>query len=446
MAYLFQAIPADMLSAESPRFSPIQPEADKTRRLTNVFLGTLLAVPEFRACVLQLAGARNFGGRTEVYSRVRFRGDPDEAGAPQILPYGFIRVKGAVTFSALLEAKSQRFSSNNADDVQRMAHHLATARMRKSQRVIALASTVPDQAFLDAVRAMPGAPPVERLRSLTWMETIDAALHLLDRKIVRTPAAIFLLEQYVRSLKEEAVRDLQARAQRPEGAIYFNSLGADWAGLVRDLREGKSIDGRDPRLAATATNWLSFLRFLALYLTRGAMREEDILTFPNLRAPSLVARKDIVIRRLRLDGKLLATFKKHDEVTETVLGVDLKEGQITMRIEIDGPPANSPALERIKALANSMRDDRTTGTTHIRIFWPGEKAGRTVTRDQALTDLISIAPPQHDMVPERFIIERKVSLGPLAGEPESFVQFVMLELRGFRASVREILRRGLPGG
>jgi hypothetical protein len=446
MAYLFQAIPADMLSAELPQFSPIQPEADKTRRLTNVFLGTLIAVPEFRACVLQPIGARSFGGRAEVYSRVLFRGELDDAGAPRILPDGFIRVKGPMTFSALLAANRQRFSSSNADDVQRIAQHLVTARARKIQRVIALANTVPDQAFIDTVRAVPGAPPVDRLRSLTWMETIDAALHLIERKIVRTPAAIFLLEQYVRALKEEAVRDLQARAQRPEGTIYFNSLGGDWAGLVRDLREGKTIEARDPRLAAAATNWLSFLRFLALYLTRGAMREEDILTFPNLRAASLLARKDIVIRRLRLDGKLLATFKKHDEVTETVLGVDLKDGQITMRIEIDGPQGDLPAIERIKALANSMRDDRTTGTTHIRIFWPGEKGGRAVTREQALTDLISIAPPQHDMVPERFIIERRVPLGPLAGEPESLVQFVMLELRGFRASVREILRRGLPGG
>jgi hypothetical protein len=278
------------------------------------------------------------------------------------------------------------------------------------------------------------------------METIDAALHLLDRKIVRTPAGVFLLEQYVRSLKEDAVRDLQARAQRPEGAIYFNSLGEDWAGLVRDLRGGRTIDARDPRLAAVATNWLSFLRFLALFLTRGGAREEDVLTFPNLRAPSLLARKDIVIRRLRLDGKLLATFKKHDEVTETVLGVDLKDASLTMRIELDGPPGNSSAIERIRALANALRDDRTTGTTHIRIFWPGEKAGRAVTRDQALNDPISIAPPQHDMVPERFIIERKAALGPLAAEPESLVQFVMLELRGFRASVREILRRGLPSG
>jgi hypothetical protein len=446
MAYLFQAMPADMLSAELPQFSPSLPEADKTRRLTSVFLSTLLAVPEFRACVLQLTGARHFGNRAEVYSRVRFRDEPDETGVPQLPADGFIRVKGAVTFSALLEARRQRFSAGNADDVQRIAQRLATARLRKIQRVIALAGTALDQSFLDAVRALPGAPPVDRLRSLTWMETIDAALHLLDRKIVRTPAGIFLLEQYVRSLKDEAVRDLQARAQRPEGAIYFNSLGADWAGLVRNLREGKTIDARDPRLPAAATNWLSFLRFLALYLTRGAMREEDILTFPNLRAASLLARKEIVTRRLRLDGKLLATFKKQDEVTETVLGVDLKDGQIFMRIGIDGPAGNSPALERIKALANTLRDDRTTGTTYIRIFWPGEKAGRAVTREQALTDLISIAPPQHDMVPERFIIERKVPLGPLAAEPESLVQFIMLELRGFRASVREILRRGLPGG
>lgn len=443
MAYVFQAIPADLSAAELPQFSPVQVEADRSRRLVNVFLSTLIAVPEFRTRVLQLAGARVFGGRADIFGQVRFRAETDEKGGMRP-PDGLIRFKGAGAFSALIEAHGRQFDASSAEDVARIARSLRLSRERRVQRVIAIAGTVPDQSFLDALRSDPSSPPVDRLKSLTWMETIDAAFHLLDRKVVRAPAAVFLLEQYIRFLKEEAIRDLQARAERGEGAILFNSLGGDWAGLVRDLREGKPIDQRDPRLSAAAANWLSYLRFLALFLTRGQTREEDALNNPNVRIQNLALRKDAVRLKLKQEGRLQASFKKADEVTPTLLAIDLKEAQLSFRIEIAGPPDNSPAIERIKALAAVVRDDRTTGATHIKIFWPQEKGPRTVTREQALRDPIAIAPPAHDMVPEKFIIERKVALGPLAVEPEGFVQLVMLELRGFRASVREVLKRGLP--
>lgn len=443
MAYVFQAIPADLVTADLPQFSPVQVEADRSRRLVNVFLSTLIAVPEFRTRVLQLAGARVFGGRADIFGQVRFRGETEGKGEMRP-PDGLVRFKGAGNFSALIEAHGRQFSASSREDVERIARTLRLSRERKIQRVIAIAGTVPDQSFLDALRSDPSSPPVDRLRSLTWMETIDVALHLLDRKVVRNPAGLFLLEQYVRFLKEEAVRDLQARAERPEGAILFNSLGGDWAGLVRDLREGKPLELRDPRLAAAATNWLSYLRFLSLFLTRGQAREEDVLNNPSVRVQNLSVRKDAVRLKLKAEGRLQASFKKNDEVTPVLLSIDLKEAQMTMRVEIAGPPDNSPAIERIKALAGVVRDDRTTGSTHIKIFWPQEKGGRTVTREQALKDPIAIAPPAHDMVPEKFIIERKVALGPLAVEPEGFVQLVMLELRGFRASVREVLKRGLP--
>jgi hypothetical protein len=116
-----------------------------------------------------------------------------------------------------------------------------------------------------------------------------------------------------------------------------------------------------------------------------------------------------------------------------------------MQIEVDGPSDKGPGDSRIRELANSVRDDRTIGTTLLKVFWPGEKTPRIVTREQALKDPIATAPPSHDMVPERFIVERSVPCEAIMAEPESFVQLVMLELRGFRASVRHILRSGLPG-
>lgn len=443
MGYLFQALPADLLTAELPQLSGIEPGTDRERHLTTVFLSTVLAVPEFRVRVLQLLGARGGAGKAEVFGQVRFCGETENAAKSSAPLAGLIRVRGAGSFSALVDARQHTFESSNTAHVRQMARDLTTARERKIQRVAALASTVPDQAFLEAVRAQPSSPPIDRLRSLTWMETVDIAFHLLDRKIVRGAVGVYLLEQYVRFIKSEAVRDVQARAERPEGAIYFASLGGDWGRLVYDIRQGP-VDSRDPRLAAAATNWLSFLRFIALYLTRGAQRDEDILSFPNLRGPSLTARKDVVMRRLNADGKLLATFKRQDEAVATVLGVDIKDPLITMQIEVDGPPDKGPPDNRIRELAESVRDDRTTGTTLVKVFWPSEKVPRIVTREQALKDPIATAPPSHDMLPERFIVERTVPCETLIGDPESFVQLVMLELRGFRASVRHILRSGLP--
>jgi hypothetical protein len=443
MGYLFQAVPADLLSAEPPRVVPTPRGADRERYLTPLFLTTALAVPEFRSAVMQLVGARGLGGRAEVYGEVRFRGEPDDPKAAALTPDGLIRAKGPGGYSALVVSTRQSFEADNPLDVARVARHLTLAREQKIQRVIALANTVPDQAFIEAVRSHPSAPGTERLKGVTWMETVDAALHLLDRKVVRSPVSVFLLENYVGALKEAAVRDIQSRTAQPEGAIFFRSLGNDWFGFVEDRRQGQAVDERDPRLAAIAANWLSFLRFFALYLTRGAQRDEDILEFPNVRGSGLASRKSVVMRRIIADSTLLASFQRHDETVPTVLGVDLKKAILTMQLELDGPPAKGATRDGIRDLARSFRDDRTSGTTRVKIFWPTEKSPRLITREQALADPIATAPPQHGMLPERFIVERTVPCDGVIADPDIFIQLVMLELRGFRASVRQLLRRGI---
>jgi hypothetical protein len=138
----------------------------------------------------------------------------------------------------------------------------------------------------------------------------------------------------------------------------------------------------------------------------------------------------------------MATFHKHDERMPTLMCVDVKHQEVIFQLQLDGPSSKSQT-NIISELAQAISEDRTFGKTRIKIFWPTEKTPRAVTRQQAIKEPIAVAPPQHGMVPNKLIVERTVSCEKIIAQPDSFVQLLGLELRGFRASTRHLLHRGL---
>ncbi|MFZ1991835.1 MAG: hypothetical protein WAW96_18930 [Alphaproteobacteria bacterium] len=441
MGYMFQAAPADLLNAQSPSLSLAESEAGRIGRLTNLFLSTMLSVPAFRREVLAAAGLKFSSARAEVFCDVKFKDEP-RLPADCEPPDGLVRPRGGRGPSAFFDFMPCSFSARDQNQVRRVANHLILAQERRISRVITISSIVPDQAFLTAVRSQLDLSGPDRLRSLTWMETVDIALALLERKAVDGQVGIFMLEQYVQSLKEEVVRETQARAERDQGALFFTSLGGDWDSFVEDTQQLGGVDPKDPRLSAIASNWLALLRSLSLYLTRSSSRDEDILLHPSVRGKDSHARKEAVIKRLKTHGQLTATFQKHDERMPTLMCVDVGHREVIFQLQLNGPSSKSQT-NSIGELAQAISEDRTFGKTRIKIFWPTEKTPRAVTRQQAMKEPIAVAPPQHGMVPDKFIVERTVSCEKIIKQPDSFVQLLGLELRGFRASTRHLLHRGL---
>jgi len=401
----------------------------------------MLAVPAFRRDVLAAAGLKFSSTKAEVFREVRFKQEPNlpsDCDAPD----GLVRPRGGRGPSAFFDFMPCSFSASDERQVHRIANHLMLAQERRIGRVITISSIVPDQAFVGAVRSLVNVQGPDRLRAMTWMETVDIALGLLDRKSVEGQVGVFLLEQYVQTLKDEVVRETQARAARDQGALFFTSLGGDWDGFVDDVENTGTVDPKDPRLSAIASNWLALLRSLSLYLTRSSARDEDVLLHPSVHSKDSQARKDAVIKRLKSHGQLMATFHKHDEVMPTLMCVDVKHREVIFQLQLNGP-SNKTQSNSIAELAQAISEDRTFGKTRIKIFWPTEKAPRAVTKEQAIKEPISIAPPQHGMVPDKFIVERTVSCEKIINQPDSFVQLIGLELRGFRASTRHLLHRGI---
>ena len=441
MGYMFQAAPADLLNAQLPSLSPIESENGRSGRLANIFLSTMLSVPAFRREVLAAAGVKMSAAKAEVFCDVKFKEEP-KLPADSAAPDGIVRPRGSRGPSALFDFVPCAFNAKDDRQVRRIADHLTLAQERRIARVITISSIVPDQAFVGAVRSRIDLNGPDRLRSLTWMETVDIALALLERKSIEGQVGVFMLEQYVQALKDEVVRETQARAERDQGVLFFTSLGGDWDSFVEDTQQLGGVDPKDPRLPAIASNWLALLRSMSLYLTRSATRDEDILLHPSVRGKSSVARKEAVIKRLKTHGQLMATFQKHDERMPTLMCVDVGHREVIFQLQLNGPSSKSQT-NSITELAQAISEDRTFGKTRIKIFWPTEKAPRAVTRQQAMKEPIAVAPPQHGMVPDKFIVERTVSCEKIIKQPDSFVQLLGLELRGFRASTRHLLHRGL---
>lgn len=401
----------------------------------------MLAVPAFRREVMAAAGVKHSGAKAEVFREIKFKNEP-KLPADSDSPDGLVRPCGRGP-CALFDFMPCSFSAKDERQVRRIADHLMLAQERRIARVVTISSIVPDQAFLSAVRSrLDFHQGPDRLRSLTWMETVDIALSLLEKKSVDSQVGVFLLEQYVQALKDEVVHEAQARAERGQGALYFTSLGGDWDSFVDDVQAAGAVDPKDPRLPAIAANWLALLRSLSLYLTRTSARDEDALLHPSVRSKDAPGRKDAVIKRLKTHGQLMATFHKHDERMPTLMCVDVRHREVIFQLQLNGPSSKSQT-NSIPELAQAISEDRTFGKTRIKIFWPTEKTPRAVTRQQAMKEPIAVAPPQHGMVPDKFIVERTVSCEKIIKQPDSFVQLLGLELRGFRASTRHLLHRGL---
>jgi hypothetical protein len=119
----------------------------------------------------------------------------------------------------------------------------------------------------------------------------------------------------------------------------------------------------------------------------------------------------------------------------------VRQQEVAFQIQLKGP-SEKQAGRAVADLAQRISEDKTLGETRIKIFWPTEKQPRSVTRTQAIKEPVSTAPPQHGELPDRFIVERTLSrdmIEKIILEPDSFVQLLALELRGFRASTRHIL-------
>ncbi len=186
--------------------------------------------------------SRLSGSHAEVFYNIKFKNEP-KLPADSDVPDGLVRPRGGRGPSALFDFMPCSFGAKDERQVRRIADHLALAHERRIARLVTISSIVPDQAFLSAVRSRLDFQGPDRLRSLTWMETVDIALSLLERKSVDSQVGIYLLEQYVQTLKDEVVRETQARAERDQGALYFTSLGGDWDSFVDDVagrRRGRS--------------------------------------------------------------------------------------------------------------------------------------------------------------------------------------------------------------
>ena len=449
MGYVFRPLPGDLLAADAPQLAPLESDDQKEHRLVGVLLGTMQAVPAFRNRVMLAAGLRgNPLARAEIHQDVHLsgRGMPDENGvALDSVPDGLVRLKGpAGQVSMLLEAKRQGFGTSDQRQVRQLAKHLAQAKRHRIQRVLTVSNTVPSAEFLQELSEHPVGGGLERLRSITWLGTIDYAFHLLERRQVTRPSEVYLLEQYIRFIKEEAVRDQRARTSRSEGAIFFKSLGADWETLGRDLNTERGLDARDPRYMTVALNWLAFVRFLSLMSIRGG-RTEDIVVFPNVRAGDPLARARMAARKLRDGHRLSATFRRRREFIPVTASVDFKSASIQFQVDIRNVKDKDETQSQTRALAMLVQPGNPRGNNYLQIFWPGEKEPRRVALSRVLADPVATAPPQHGLSPDRYIIERTVPFDSLLGNSESFVQLFTGEFRAFRVSVRHLLRRGLPG-
>ena len=448
MGYVFRPFLDDLVSAEPPQLSPFESDSQREHRLMSVFLGTCMSVPCFRTRVMAAAGlSEGPMSRASVLQDVKLTGHDEQQENGEYansMPDGLIRVSGPMGLRAMLiEAKRHDFSASDARHVRQLAKHLAQAKHHKIQKVVTLASLAPSAEFLHAVADYPMDGSVDKVRPLTWMMTVDIAYHLLESRKARSAAEVYLLEQYIRYIKEEAVRDRRAKTGRPEGAIYFNSLGRDWEDMACELLGGGEIDARDPRLAAVVMNWIAYVRFLSMTQTRSALRDEDTVVFPNVKARDPLARIRQIAKKLRDTKHLTATLRKRSEASAVTVGVDLQNGTLHYQIEVGGPSGKNARPITVRELAGQVRTSGHIGDTRIKIFWPGEKQAREVSLAQALGDHVATAPPQHGEVPERFMVEHIVECGALFRRSDSFVQLVTGEFRAFRASVRHLLRRGV---
>jgi len=329
---------------------------EQEQRATSSLLAVMGAVPQFGRALLDHLDAP--GGRLSTFTEIRFV----DADTKLSIPDGALVVeRGKVRWVCLVEVKTAG-AALRADQVER---YLELARVNAFDAVLTIsnqitASSTESPLAIDARKTKKVA-----LRHLSWWQVMTEARIQHKHRGISDPDQAWILGELIAYLDNERA-----------GAGGFDDMGERWV-AVRDGAREATLKASDPGVRDVAARWEQLVEYLALGLTQDLGRRVEAAISRRIDA---TARRDIQVKSLVDQGKLVASLRVPDAAGPIDLEADLRGRRFRTSITV-APPRDGRITTRLNWLLRQLADARADLLVEVR--YPNQKEPTTASLKDA---------------------------------------------------------------
>ena len=240
------------------------------------------------------------------------------------------------------------------------------------------------------------------LRHLSWWQVMTEARLEHKHRGVSDPDQAWILGELIAYLDHERA-----------GAGGFDDMGERWVSVRDGAREG-TLKPSDAGVQDVAGKWEQLVGYLALGLTQDLGRRVEPL-WPRKMDPA--ERRDLHVRSLVDQGKLLASIRVPDAAGAIDLEADLRVRRFRTAIVIAAPKEGRPST-RINWMLRQVAEARDDVLVEVR--YPNQKESTSMSLKDARSRpdrLVYSADPKREPMSFRITMPRDLGMkrGRLAG-------------------------------
>jgi hypothetical protein len=392
---------------------------EQEQRATSSLLAVMGAVPQFGRAILEHVGAP--AGRIQTFTEIRFVDEDTKLSIPD----GAVVVeRGKARWVCLIEVKTAG-AELRAEQVDR---YLELARVNGFDAVLTIsnqitASPVESPIAIDAKKLRKVA-----LRHLSWWQVMTEARVQHKHRGIDDPDQAWILGELIAYLDHERA-----------GAGGFDDMGDRWVTVREGAREA-TLKSSDPAVREIASRWEQLVGYVSLGLTQDLGRQVEPM-WPRKVDPA--ARRELHVRSLVDQGKLLASIRVPDAAGTIDLEADLRGRRFRTSIVVAAPKDGRPST-RINWMLRQLAGAKDDVLVEVR--YPNQKEPTSATMKDARAKpdrLLYATDPKRDPMSFRITMPRDLGIkrGRLAG---SFVLESKKQTSDFYRSIVQGLRAWAP--
>jgi len=392
---------------------------EQEQRATSSLLAVMGAVPQFGRAILDLVGAP--GGRIQTFTEIRFV----DADTKLSIPDGAVVVeRGKARWVCLVEVKTAG-AQLRAEQVER---YLELARVNGFDAVLTISNQITASPTESPLAIDPKKLKRIALRHLSWWQLMTEARVEHKHRGIDDPDQAWILGELIAYLDHERA-----------GAGGFEDMGDRWVS-VRDGAREATLKASDAGVQDVGGRWEQLVGYLSLGLTQDLGRRVEPL-WPKKLDP--VARRDLHVRSMVDQGKLVASIRVPDAAGPIDLEADLRGRRFRTSITIAAPKEGRP-LTRINWMLRQIataKDDLL-----IEVRYPNQKEPTSCTLKEAKSKperLLYASDPKRE--PMSFKLTSSKDLGMKRGRlGGSFVLESKQQTSDFYRTIGQGLRAWAP--
>ena len=309
-------LPGAISRGQVSRLFPSLSESSKEMRATSTFLSVIRVVPELLDNLIASIGVRiNDRTTLQAYTEVT----PSKGSDGKYRPDGLLYVKNKKAWSCFVETKVGK----SALDKAQIENYVKMARKNNVNAVLTISNEFTariEQSPIDLSRKALGKID---LLHLSWREILSKADALLTTGEVVDREKRFLLEEFVRFLRDQAV-----------GSTAFSMMPEAWSDLNERITARAKITLRDPSVEDVAAALQQQYSEMSIILTEH-LGVQCKLKLSRAEEKERSKWTERIRKNIAGNGISKASFFIPGAVADLEAKVDIARGAINFSLEVD---------------------------------------------------------------------------------------------------------------